>query len=756
MNGVLSSFSKLWMARALLALGEGWRRSFCFLLGLVLLASGGALAQELDAVVTNQNQKSPTIADEITNPAEQKAYLELFKKRDPAKTAKLAEAFLAQYPQSWELAQIYGIAARAYINLGAYPQALSNAKQSLRLYPEDPLLLVPVANVQAQTGDWRNAIASAHEALDDLSRFVRPSSVPQHQWPVLKEKLEASCYFAIGRAETVEALNSSSPSARSSLLEKAVNHLTRARALDSTGTESVYLQALAELGLNRIQAAAVGFAAVAEGDGPLKAEALKHLLQLYAATTPPPAQDFQAYLRQIVSAAGAAASAQGISPTAPPSAALPEYAGSQSCRFCHSDIYTAWHTGMSKMFQPYKPQNLIGDFTVHNSFYAGDDATFQDGEFHTTPGKNRWLFARMVVIHGHPYFETRNQDGRWHQYPVDYTIGSKWEQAYATRLPDGEIQVFPIQYNRLLGRWVDFWKFIDPPDSPRADLHRWGEMGIWTNYQANCAVCHTSQLRSPGGGGFAPKGETFREPGVDCEMCHGPCARHVAAMMKGQPYSKQPLDPPIDFTRISAQDFMAICAQCHMQSAVRAPGPRGELNYSTRGEFFVRYRSRPYDEFSHLGFYKDGRFRQTTFIVESLMRSECFRKGHITCGNCHDVHAPNPASNLTLLKFPEESNRMCTQCHTVFRDKAALVRHTRHPARSPGSRCVACHMPRIMNALLFMARTHRIDDIPNADSTLRFGQQDSPNACLLCHKDKVAQWVKEKLVAWKETPVAKP
>jgi hypothetical protein len=57
-------------------------------------------------------------------------------------------------------------------------------------------------------------------------------------------------------------------------------------------------------------------------------------------------------------------------------------------------------------------------------------------------------------------------------------------------------------------------------------------------------------------------------------------------------------------------------------------------------------------------------------------------------------------------------------------------------------------MPRIMDALLFRARTHQIDDIPDADMTLRFGQEESPNACLLCHAEKNPQWAKQELLSW--------
>ena len=55
-------------------------------------------------------------------------------------------------------------------------------------------------------------------------------------------------------------------------------------------------------------------------------------------------------------------------------------------------------------------------------------------------------------------------------------------------------------------------------------------------------------------------------------------------------------------------------------------------------------------------------------------------------------------------------------------------------------------MPRIMDALLFRAKTHRIDDIPDAEMTLRFGQEESPNACLICYKDKGVSWLAKQLL----------
>jgi hypothetical protein len=89
---------------------------------------------------------------------------------------------------------------------------------------------------------------------------------------------------------------------------------------------------------------------------------------------------------------------------------------------------------------------------------------------------------------------------------------------------------------------------------------------------------------------------------------------------------------------------------------------------------------------------------------------------------------------------------MCLQCHPEY--AAKLEAHTHHAAKSEGSRCTACHMPKIMNSVMFKTMTHQLDDIPNADMTARYGQENSPNACLICHKDKDIAWLKAELSKW--------
>jgi Tetratricopeptide repeat/Cytochrome c554 and c-prime len=711
-------------------------------------------AQGNDAIVTESSRKQFTIGDELPRGPERDAFIQLYQKLDPHKQAQLAEAFLNNYPASRVLAQVYEIAAKAQIRLGNYDNALKYAIKSLEIYPENMSLLVPLANAEAQMGLNDEAEHTARDALEYLHRFDGPSAMAKREWAHIRDQMIASCYFVLARVQVVQGLNATRQTKGTALLKQSLVLLAKAKGLNPKDPEIYYLMGLSQLSLGQKGAAAISFAKAARSQDPvMRPNALKKLHALYLTSGLSREMGFQSYIRKLN------AQREPNPQLHPPSQdenkiQLPAYAGSQACRLCHADIYKNWsRTGMGRMFRPYDPQNVIGDFKHDDAFYMGDEVRLKrNGELEIIPGKKRKLFARMITIRGRPFFKIRESNGLWHLYRVDYTIGSKWQQAYATRLPSGEIHVFPIEYTAIHKRWINFWKITDVPGTERSNPANWGKLDISTNYKVQCAICHTSQLRNTEGGGFTARGLKFREPGIDCEMCHGPSAQHVASMKKGKLYSKPPIEPPVDFRKISAKQFLEICSQCHMESAIRKPAPDGELNYSRTGpDFFMHYKNVPYDEFYWDGVYKDGRFEQTTFIVESLMRSKCYRVGHVTCGNCHDPHLPNYGSNPDSLKveYLHHPNRMCTQCHVQYKSKAQVERHTHHAFASKASQCVSCHMPRIMYSLMFWARAHRIDNIPNPQMTLRFGERASPNACLLCHTRKDAHWVAARLTAWR-------
>ena len=124
-----------------------------------------ARAQEFDTVISSHNRQAYTVADQIEDPQERRALTALFAPSLAAEKARLAEEFLTSFPRSWFLPQALEIAAKAFIDLSGYSQALRYGRESLDLLPENPLLLVPLANVQIQQSQLAEARVSARFAL---------------------------------------------------------------------------------------------------------------------------------------------------------------------------------------------------------------------------------------------------------------------------------------------------------------------------------------------------------------------------------------------------------------------------------------------------------------------------------------------------------------------------------------------------------------------------------------------------------------
>ena len=601
---------------------------------LALLFGSLGLGQEIDTALYQSDRPAYSLLDHVDNAAERQAMSSILAAAAASERLKHAEAFVVNFPRSWHLALAYELAARAALRTGDSAKALRYGKDSLRFFPENALLLGPLAALSEFLNQPQQADRWARQALASLDRFAPPSNISTREWALLESQLRSF--------------------SRSVLLRRD----------------------------QRDQAVETADAAISIRD----------------LTTP-----------QL----GA------------------RYAGSEVCRGCHPAEHQSWsRTGMARMLRPYQPENVIGEFASGHEFRGDNGAKI-----------------RLIRDNTGHFFEVPGPTGETQRLAVDYTIGSKWQQAYATKLEDGRIHVFPIQYNKLHKKWVNYWKIIDPPGSRRTDLAAFHEFSDATNYQLHCAPCHTSQLHFKPASSHRAEDIHFREPGVNCEMCHGPSAEHAATYAAGKVHEKAAAAPPVDFLRIGQRQYVQICAQCHMQSGMFKRGPEGELNHSGDAEiFFQKLRSRPLSEFSKKAFYKDGRFRETTFVVESLLRSKCFTAGKVQCGHCHNPHPKDSIENPKSLKFPDQANQMCLQCHEdVSQDVAA---HTQHPVNAEAGQCTACHMPAIMNSLLFKAGTHKIDDIPDAERTARFGQEESPNACLLCHEDRNTQWLTVALRAW--------
>ena len=257
------------------------------------------------------------------------------------------------------------------------------------------------------------------------------------------------------------------------------------------------------------------FAKVYQQNGDLAPKALEHLQTIYKTLAANSRGDFESFVQQAAEFENRRNQTEP-SPEKPAAAQqMPAYAGSDSCRTCHGGIYLNWsHSGMSKMLRPYAPENVIGDFTQNNRILCGGRSGVSGRETQIVRGAE----PHAICAHGNQGRQAllrypSNPTASGTRYPVDYTIGSKWQQAYATKLPNGEIHVFPIQYNAREKQWLNFWKVIDSAGSDRADLQSWQKFEPATSYLAVCAVCHTSQLRNVKGGGFGTENLEFRETG---------------------------------------------------------------------------------------------------------------------------------------------------------------------------------------------------------------------------------------------------
>lgn len=167
-------------------------------------------------------------------------------------------------------------------------------------------------------------------------------------------------------------------------------------------------------------------------------------------------------------------------------------------------------------------------------------------------------------------------------------------------------------------------------------------------------------------------------PGVTCEACHGPGAKHVTAMKAGdiELGTRSIFNP----AQLSSLDQVEFCGACHrtlwdtiLQNAV--------------GVFNVRFQS----------------YR--------LERSECFRnrKRRITCLNCHDPHQP-------LVHDPVSYDTHCLNCH-VHQGVKPTADHPGRACPVAASNCVNCHMSKVEIPGIYFKFT---------DHWIRIARKDEP------------------------------
>ncbi len=180
-----------------------------------LLTLSLASAQEITTTPAAR-RPSTTIFDEIADADERAAFRRVWDASAPNTQRDLAVRFVERYPRSVLLREAYEIAARASVASGDLAAGLEWSKRSLRLMPENPSLLVMVADTAVRQRHFDLAESSARDALRYLERVDRPPSIDVKQWIGIRSGLLATAQVILGR---IAATNGQYAAAEAALVE---------------------------------------------------------------------------------------------------------------------------------------------------------------------------------------------------------------------------------------------------------------------------------------------------------------------------------------------------------------------------------------------------------------------------------------------------------------------------------------------------------------------------------------------------------
>jgi tetratricopeptide (TPR) repeat protein len=314
------------------------------------------------------------------------------------------------------------------------------------------------------------------------------------------------------------------------------------------------------------------------------------------------------------------------------------------------------------------------------------------------------------------------------KYRIEHAIGGKNVYYFLTSLDRGRLQTLPVAYDVRKKEWFDMAAsgvrhFPGQTDEPV----NWKEWPY--TFNTACHGCHVSQLTTNYDLKTDTYSTTWREPGINCETCHGPSEEHNR-LCEAAPKGTVPKDLKIvrggrDFTK---EQNNATCSSCHAKGIVLTstfrPGDRFFDHFD-----LVTLESPDY--------YPDGRDLGENYTYTSWIMSPCVKSGKLDCLNCHT------SSGRYKFRVDEKANEACMPCH---QDKTSnSTEHTHHKPQSAGSKCISCHMP--MTEFARMRRSDHSMLPPTPAATIAF---KSPNACNLCHKDKTTEWADEWVRKWRK------
>ena len=378
------------------------------------------------------------------------------------------------------------------------------------------------------------------------------------------------------------------------------------------------------------------------------------------------------------------------------------YVGRDSCVDCHQNEAALFHGSDHDLAMDLATEETVlanfDDQTLDH--YGIESRMFRDGD-------------RFMI-------NTEGPDGTMQDFEVKYVFGVRPLQQYMVEidrpenaLPNeiGKVQVLRVSWDTSRKSWF----YLKPPDvdeklEPNDPLH-W--TGITQNWNASCAVCHSTNLQK----NFSPLANeyhtTFSEIDVSCEACHGPGSYHVElANRKSLFWDRNHGYGLAKLKTESNRPQIETCAPCHSRRSVVSDGFQPGCNFD---DYFAT--QVVVDPIYHV----DGQIRDEDYVYGSFIQSKMYHNG-IRCTDCHDPHSNG---------LKHEGNLLCTSCHQHSAGKYDSINHHHHQPGTPGSYCVDCHMPATTYMMVDARRDHSFR-VPRPELSVSLG---TPNACSGCHID---------------------
>ncbi len=376
-----------------------------------------------------------------------------------------------------------------------------------------------------------------------------------------------------------------------------------------------------------------------------------------------------------------------------------EYAGSESCIQCHEKFYQLWSTSHhGKAMQP-----LNAGFIKNEKLPDSEEFPIEGKIYKIAIGDSTMT---MVEKDGD---KTKN-------FEVVWALGGKNVYYFLTLLDKGKLQTIPLAYNLNLKCWYNNPQSAVRhfPEGPADEALPW--MDRMYNFNSSCYSCHVSQLQTNYDIATDSYQSTWKEPGINCETCHGPSGRHVRLYQNAKEGEK-PKELGLISTKLFTPDqHNWSCAPCHAKMRPITPG------YMPGDRYFDNYDLTVLD---NVDFYPDGRDLGENYTYTGWLMNECNSNGQFHCVMCHTSSGRD--------RFKNNPNDACKSCHAER--VAGVVAHSGHKAGSPGAVCINCHMPKTMFGN--MNRSDHSFRPPMPEATIKF---NSPNACNLCHTGKSPEW----------------